>query len=401
MTETFLALAGLVLSAFFSGSEIAFVRANPLQMKVWEKQGWRTAPRTFKYLQEPERFLTTVLVGTNFANVLTSSYATISLLHFGIPRSWAVFIIAFIILVFGEIIPKMVFGEQANKLAVRITPLLHLTEFFLSPLVRLVKSYSRLLSPTGSDPAVSLFNREDLKILFTELGTREEYEEGEKEVISRIFEFGLRPVQLAMTARPDVVAITTDYSVDGAIQAMSDTGLSKLPVYERDLDHIVGIVFLHDLFARPESLASILKTPVYISESMPANGALQELKRQKSSIAIVVELGGRTAGLVTVEDLVEELFGEFEDVFDAEGRKITRVPDGSLIVDSLVEVDELRRRFGFGIPLGDYETVGGFILSRMGRIPRTGEMLDFDTFRIKILSSSPSRLKRLHLIKRA
>lgn len=399
MIEPLLALAGLILSAFFSGSEIAFVRANPLQMNVWERQGRKTAAKTFGYLEEPERFLTTILVGNNLANVLTCSYATLTLLRFGVSKSWTVVIITIIILVFGEIIPKTMFGERANTAAVRITPLLHLMEVLLKPFVKLVKGYSRILIPSPGASSLNLFSREDLKILFTESKVREEYEEDEKRVISKIFEFGMRPVHMAMTARPDIVAITTEHTVEGAIQVMSDTGLSKLPVYEGDLDHIVGIVFLHDLFTRPESIASILKAPLHIAESMSANRALQQLKRHKSSIAIVAASGGGTSGLVTVEDLVEELFGEFEDVFDEEGRKITRVPDGTLVVDSLVEVEELRKRFLFRIPRGDYQTIGGFILSKLGRIPRTGEMLDFDTFRIKILSSSPSRLRKLHLIK--
>jgi len=398
--ESILALVGLILSAFFSGSEIAFVQANPLQMEVWEKQGRKAAGKASLYLAEPERFLTTVLVGTNLANVLTSSYATVTLLRFGVPTAWTVVLITAIILIFGEIIPKTYFREHANTLALRITPLLRLAEFLLTPLVRLIKGYSRILAPGNSGPASGLLSREDLKVLFEKVEVSEEFEEDEKEVISNIFEFGLRPVHTAMTRQPDMTAITTDYTVEEAIQVMTDTGLSKLPVYDGNLDNILGILFLHDLFTHPDSITSMIKPPLFISESMPASKALELLKRHVSSIAIVVGSNGETTGLVTVEDLVEELFGEFEDVFDQESRKISRVPDGSLVVDSLVEVEELKKRFGFKIPKGDYDTIGGFLLSKLGRIPQAGEMLDFDTFRIKILLTTPSRLKRLHLIKK-
>lgn len=401
MIEPFLSVAGLILSAFFSGAEIAFVRANPLQIKVWERQKLKKADRTFRYLEEPERFLTTVLVGTNLANVLTSSYATIALIRFGFSEVSTIVTVAMVILIFGEVIPKIFFGERANLVALRITPLLNMTEILLTPFVRIVKSYSRLISPSDSDSGSLFFSRDDLRVLFEKVETSEEYEEEEKEVISKIFDFGSRPVRMAMTTRPDMVAITLNYHLGEAIQVMSDTGLSKLPVYEGDLDNIVGVVFLHDLFTHPDSLAWIAKPPLYVSESTPANRALQKLKKHKSSIAIVTGPDGETVGLVTVEDLVEEIFGEFEDVFDEEGRKITRVPDGSLVVDSLVEVEELKKRFKFQIPEGDYQTIGGFILSRLGRIPRAGEMLNFETFRIKILRATPSRVKQLHLIRKA
>jgi len=399
--EPFLALIGIVLSAFFSGSEIAFVQANPLQMEVWKKQGRKIAGRTSLYLAKPERFLTTVLVGTNLANVLTSSYATITLIRFGVPTSWTIVIISAIILIFGEIMPKTFFREHANSLALRITPLLHMTEYLLTPLVLLVTGYSKFLTPASRDPASSILYREDLKVLFEEVEVSEEFEEDEKQVISNIFEFGTRQVVLAMTRKPDIVTISTDNNIKDAIQVMSDTGLSKLPVYKGNLNHTVGIVFLHDLFTQPDTIDSIMKPPLFITESLSANRALEVLKRHKSSIAIVVGSDGKTTGLVTVEDLVEELFGEFEDVFDQASRKITRVPDGSLVVDSLVEVKKLKKRFGFQIPKGNYETIGGFLLSRLGRIPQAGEMLDFDTFRIKILLATPRRLKRLHLIKKS
>ena len=402
MIEPLLAFSGLFLSAFFSGSEIAFVQANPLQLNVWEKQGLVSAQKISLYLAKPERFFIIILIGTNLANVLTSTYATITLLRLGIPNFWTVIIISAFILIFGEIIPKTIFREYANNMVLKITPFIRMAELLLSPFVTLIQNYSRILALVDSVPASGILNREDLKVLFEEkIEISEEFEEDEKKVISKIFDFGTRPVFTAMTKQPDIVGITADYSIKDAIQVMSDTGLSKLPIYEETLNNISGVIFLHDLFLRPDTITSITKPPLFIAESLPANRALELLKRYQSSIAIVIGSNGNSVGLVTVEDLVEELFGEFEDVFDQAGRKITTVHDGSLVIDSLVEVTKLRKRYGFQIPEGNYETIGGFLLSRLGRIPQAGEMLDFDTFRIKILLSTPRRLKRLHLIKKS
>ncbi|MFQ6673591.1 MAG: hemolysin family protein [Fidelibacterota bacterium] len=400
MIESVSAVVGLILSAFFSGSEITFVQANPVQIEVWKKQGRKRAQETYRYLVQPERFLTTVLIGTNLANIITSSFATVALLNQGVSGLWSVLIIALVILMFGEIIPKVLFREHANTLALGLTPFLRFAELLLTPFVGLVKFYARIISPGHEAPSSRLLTREDLKVLFEEAEISDEFERDEKEVISKIFDFGSRPVRTAMTVRSDVVAVPRGSSIPDVIQVLLDTGLSKIPVYGGNLDTIVGIVFLHDLFRRPESVESILKRPLILPETIPANEALQVLKRHNSSIAIVSDKDGKTVGLVTVEDLVEELFGEFEDVFDIEGRQVTRVPDGSLVVDSLVEIEDLAKRYGFQIPEGEYETIGGFLLSTLGRIPRSGEMLEFDTFRIKILRATPSRLRRLHLVKK-
>ena len=400
MIEPVLALIGLILSAFFSGSEIAFIQANPLQVEVWQKQGRKAAAQTARLIADPERYLTTVLIGTNLANVVTTSYATVALIRYGVPQVWTVVLIAVVILVFGEILPKSFFRENATALAVDITPLLRFTEILITPFIRLVKVYSRILSRKNGSLSQPSLTKEELRLLFAEAQAYEEVEEDELEVISKILEFGTQPVEKTMTSRVDIVGIQSSSPLEEVAQIMSDTGLSKLPVYEESLDHIKGIVFLHDLFVNPDSLASITKRPLFIPEKMPASEALKELRRRRSNIAIVTGPDGNTSGLVTDEDLVEEIFGEFEDVFDGEGRTVTRRPDGSLVIDSLVEISELNEQYGFKIPKGSYDTIAGFLLSRIGRIPRAGESFDFGVFSVRILSATANRLRRLHLTKK-
>ena len=397
MIEPIVALTGLVLSAFFSGTEIAFIQANPLQMEVWQKQGHRSAGQTLRLLAEPERYLTTVLIGTNVANVLTSSFATVALINAGTGMTATMLIITAVILIFGEIIPKVLFREHANSLSLGVTPLMRLIEFFLAPFVKLIKMYSRLLTPKKS-VKTSMFTREELKVLFEEKEVGEELESDEKEMITNIFEFGSRPVKETMTPLSDIVSITTDSTLEDAAAVLSDTGFSKLPVHDGSPDNILGVIFLHDIFTKPISLKAIMKKPMFISEKRTASSTLEKLKQHSSTIAIITGSSGKTVGMVTIEDLVEELFGDFEDIFDEAGKNISHVQGGGLVVDSLVEIDDLKS-FGYYIPKGNYETIGGFVISSLGRIPRAGESLNLGKFRAKVLLAAPSRLRRIYLTK--
>jgi CBS domain containing-hemolysin-like protein len=201
-----------------------------------------------------------------------------------------------------------------------------------------------------------------------------------------------------MTPLSDIVSITIDSTFEDAETVLADTGFSKLPVCDGSADNIVGVIFLHDLFSNPISLKTIMKKPMFISEKRAASSALEKLKQHTSSIAFITDTIGETVGMVTIEDLVEELFGDFEDIFDEAGKNISRVQGGGLVVDSLVEIDDLKE-FGYEIPEGNYETIGGFVISSLGRIPRAGESLNLGKFRAKVLLASPSRLRRIYLTK--
>tara|TARA_B100000315_G_scaffold260931_1_gene327641 strand:- start:5095 stop:6300 length:1206 start_codon:yes stop_codon:yes gene_type:complete len=399
MIELYLALTGLFFSALFSGGEIAFIQANLSQLQVWEKQKHRFAKKTVEYRIEPERFLTVVLIGTNLANILTTSYATLVLLKLSVHPIITVIIITGIILLFGEILPKVLFRDFATISAKRLTPIIQFSEILLKPIVKGIQIYSKWLIPENSKPISTALNREDLRLLFENVDIGEELDLEEKKVISNILKLGSRPVRKALTPQSDVVTISSESSVDDAIKLLMDTGFSKLPLYGSDVNNIIGIIFLHDLFTNPHDLKSIAKKPIFISENLLSDEALELLKRKNSSIAIVKNNQNQISGIVTVEDLIEELFGEFEDVFDETGKKITKLNANSLIVDSMVEIDELRKQYGFRFPSGNYETIGGYLLSKIGRIPKAGETFNLDWFHIKILRANPARVEKLYIVK--
>ncbi|MEE2877033.1 MAG: hemolysin family protein [Candidatus Neomarinimicrobiota bacterium] len=402
MIESAIALFGLVLSAFFSGTEIAFLQANPVQLAVWREGGNKTAHRTEMLLAEPDRYLTTVLVGTNLTNVLTSSYATIVLSRMGLPEMFIILILGSVILLFGEVLPKIFARDNASSMAVLATPFLKSSELLLAPLIWLARAYASRF-PNGDDDkrrSADFLARDELRILFGEAYVGEDLEAEEKKVITNIFEFGSQPVKAAMTPRADIIGIDESASIDDTMKLMESTGLSKLVLFNDSLDNIRGIVFLHDLISGGGKLANLARRPLFISESMTASEALSELRGYRSTIAMVVALDGKTSGLVTVEDLIEELFGEFEDVFDEETNRVSRLSDDSLLMDGRMSLDELVTGYGIQLPSGSYETVGGFVIDRLGRIPSSGEILESDDVSIRILRSTPSQVERIHLRKR-
>ena len=399
MIESAIALFGLVLSAFFSGSEIAFLQANSVQLAVWREGGNKTARRTEALLSNPDRYLTTVLVGTNLANVLTSSYATIVLTRLGLPELLIILILGSIILLFGEVLPKSFSRDNASSIAVMVTPLLKTSELLLAPLLWLARGYASRF-PNGDavkQRKSGFLARDELKILFDEAEAGDDLEAEEKEVITNILDFGSQPVKAAMTSRADIIGIDETASIKDAMELMDSTGLSKLVLFNGSVDNIRGIVFLHDLIASKQNLSDLARRPLFISESMTPSEALRELKRYRSTIAMVVAPNGKTSGLVTVEDLIEELFGEFEDVFDEEANRVSRLSDGGLLMDGRMSLDELVTECGIKLPSGNYETVGGFVINRLGRIPSAGEKLDTDDISIRILRSTPSQVERIHI----
>ena len=222
-------------------------------------------------------------------------------------------------------------------------------------------------------------------------------QKSEQQLITQVFEFGETPVSRAMIPRIDIVAISEQEGLDGVIHALIESGNSKLPVYRDSLDNIIGVVYLYDLFKNPPDLQSIIKPVVMVPDSNTTADVLKELQRAQRSIAIVLDEFGGTAGLVTLEDLFEELFGEFEDEFDVQDTEASRLPDGSVLARGKAKVEELNRRFSLGLPTGDYETIAGYLTATLGRIPYMGEQIYLPGGIFIIKKSNPRRVEQVQI----
>ena len=200
-----------------------------------------------------------------------------------------------------------------------------------------------------------------------------------------------------MTARAEIIGIDENSSITQAIKIMVSTGLSKLVLYNNSMDKISGVLFLHDLISINGPLNKVARRPLFISETMTSNEALRELRRYQSTLAIVVGHDGKASGLVTVEDLIEELFGEFEDVFDKKTNHASRISDNSLILDGRMKLEDLELEYGIILPSGDYETIGGLVIDHLGKITSAGEKLETANVKFRIIKSTPSQIERIYI----
>ena len=399
MLELSLALVGLGLSAFFSGSELAFLTANPLQMEVWAKKRRRGAQRANELLSNPSKFMVSVLVGTTLSNVLATSFATIYLMRFGWHPLLVLSSITATILLFGEVLPKTIAGERPNQLLRLLAPLHRLWQLLFAPLavpLRKISDRGESNSQAASgSTSQSNLERNDLKLLFTRQGDSQVLQKSEQELITQVFDLGETSVSHAMTPRTEVRAVPESSSMETVVHAFIDSGYSKLPVYRDSLDQVIGVVYLYDLFKDPPDLASIVHPMTMVPDSNTTMDVLKLLQRTHRPIAIVLDEYGGTAGLVTPEDLFEELFGEFEDEFDAQISAARRRPDGSVLADGRSKVRDLNAQFQLNIPEGDYETIAGYLTTVLDRIPHRGERTNLPFGRVTITRSSPSQIEQV------
>ncbi len=401
MLEVWLALIGVALSAFFSGSELAFITANPLQIEVWSNQKRRGTNHALHLLGDPNGFLVSVLIGTTLANVTATSFATIYLIRLGWSPALVLAVVSLVILLFGEVIPKTVSGEIPNRFLRVVAGPHRLMMFLLTPLSGPIKTINSYFEPEDPDQSGrgpgSARDRSDLRILFEGHQDASVLQKNEQELITQVLDLGETPVSKAMTPRTEIAAIPEDFSMTEAIHTFIDSGNSKLPVYRANMDNIIGVVYHYDLFKHPDDLASIIKEVVLVPDSNTTMDVLRQLQRAHRSIAIILDEYGGTAGLVTFEDLFEEIFGEFEDEFDAAAADIKRLPDGSLLIQGTAKLEDLETAEGIKVPAGDYETLAGYLTSTLGRIPFSGERLYLPMGQTIITKASPTHIEQVHL----
>lgn len=400
MLSPILAICGLILSIFFSSSEFALISANKLQMKVWLKQNKRGARLAHSIILRKEEFLASILVGTNLSNVFATSFATIFFVEQGFPRIWFVLLITLTILLVGEILPKAITRDISNHTLRLFSPLLYLFHLLFSPLTHFLKKTGWVETAYHEKELEEDLDKErdDLQYVYGQLDHNTPVEKDQQELIANVFDFSSAAVQDAMTPRTDISAVEINDSIPQIRHMFIESGHSKLPVYESDIDHIVGAIHLYDLFSNPSKIKDIIKPIHHVPFSKSAAMTLSDFQTAHHSIAIVHDEHGGTAGLVTSEDLFEELFGEFEDEFDDENENSAeKLKDGSFLVSAKLDLDSFNDKWGFEIPEGNYETIGGYIMNSIGRIPHKGERLFLPIGQILIRKSTARRIDQIQI----
>ena len=401
MLDLNLALLGLILSIIYSSSEIALMSANPLQLDVWEKQEKRFSQWASSILDHKREYLSVILIGTNLANILTTSFATVYILREIeiLPHKLIVIPITIIILLFGEILPKTIMRDYANTGIMILAPFLKSSYFLFFPVIMILRKTGEItISDSLNSPTEEIDEkRDDIQHAYEQVDDSIAIEKEQKEMISNVFDFRESTVYEAMTPRTEISAVSQIDSLEKVLHTFIDSGHSKLPVYENDLDNIIGVVYLYDLFHTPENINDVIKPVLHVPYTKPVMDLMTEFQSAHHALAIVLDEHGGSAGLITTEDLFEELLGEFEDEFDENLEKGEKLDDGSIVVNARMDWEDFNYKFGSIIPKGEYETIGGYIISELGRIPNKGEHLFMSIGQVVILNSSARQIHRVQL----
>ena len=411
-----LILLMLVLSAFFSGSEIAFVTANRLKSEVRARQAGGLGRIVQGFLADPATFLTTTLVGNNVALVVYSMLMSLTLeppltaffegtLGLDDPAAWVLVtqtvIAALVVLVFGEVIPKSLLRQPPGRVLMALAGPLKVTYWVLWLPIKAAGWVSGLFvrRAEGEASTFKQFVRRDFELVIREsreTGTLD-LDEEESEILSNVFELRSLRVKDSMIPRTEIMAVEEGASLDEVRQTFIDTGFSRLPVYRESIDKIVGVVLAHDLFHAPESLAAILRPARVVPESKPARDLLFDFLQGGATLAVAVDEYGGTAGIVTLEDLLEELFGDIRDEHDPAAAPIRRVDERTVLVHGRVEVEDLAAAEGVVLDTGDYDTVAGFVLGHIGSVPAERDAFEHAGHRFTIVKASPNRIEAVRI----
>jgi putative hemolysin len=393
------AIALLVLAAaFFAASEAALVSVSRLRARTIAERGLARGKALVELVEDRNRFLASVLIANTIVLLAADSLATYLCIEAGVPHAALVATVAMaaIILIFGEVVPKTVAVADGERWALRLAPPMRRVAWLLSPLVTGILWVSDLIvRPFGIRPTHALFITEDDIRTLVDVGAEERViEEQEREMIHSVIEFGDTIVREVMQPRPNIVAVSVDESPRRALDLVIAEGYSKLPVYQDSKDDIIGIVHDRELLIAladgtlsQKSLRDLMRPAVHVPETKKIAELLREMQRDKFSMAIVVDEYGGTAGLVTMEDLLEEIVGEIRDEHDEDEQEAIReIGPGEALVDAGTSIEDVNELLGTSLSTDDFETIGGFTVGLFGRLPTEGEEIvapDGTTLRVE------------------
>ena len=389
----------VILQGVFSGSEMALVSANKSKLQAASDAGHAGATRALELLDEDERLLGTCLIGTNVFLVTGTTLMTYMLASNGFSAAWmATALMAPVALTFGEAVPKTVLGHYADIWSPAVARPLGFVQTLFSPLLWVVGKWNTILERVGDDDDRQVSRQEVVDLLDNVEGGGIDPED--KKIIRNLFAMSEDIAESCMTPLVDVLAVEESSSVAHAIEIVLRYGHSRLPVYRERIDNIVGVVDHRALLfcedpTRP--VADCAGPVTFVPELKPLDELLRDMRSGASQLAVVVDEYGGSVGLVTMEDLLEELVGEIRDERDRAGPRIRRLGRNDWRVPARAEIDELAETTGFDFPDGDYETVAGLILASIGRIPEAGEEVRIGPFAFHIEVASERAIQTVRL----
>nr|UWI51112.1 hemolysin family protein [Clostridioides difficile] len=398
----------LMGSAFFSASETALMSLSKIRIRYMQDEGVKGAKLVSSLIENPNKLLSSILVGNNVVNIAATSISTSLFIGLmgekGVALATAVMTV--LVLIFGEITPKTIAASNSEKVSLLVSKPIRVIIFVLRPVVwvfNIITNVIFKLFGITHKGAKSFITEEELKTMVNVSHEEGVLEMEEREIINNVFEFGDMQAKNAMIQRIDMVAIDIEDSYDEIIQVFKEEKLSRMPVYEETIDDIIGILNIKDIiFLSDEEIDSFdiknyMREPFFTYEFKKITQLLEEMKLEKSQMAIVVDEYGGTSGLLTIEDLVEVIVGDIEDEYDEEEDEIQVIKEDEYIVDGSTKIGDVNELIGVNLESEEFDSIGGFIIGHLSRLPEENEVIEVDNIRFCIESIEKNRIKKIRI----
>ncbi|HYX76029.1 MAG TPA: hemolysin family protein, partial [Gaiellaceae bacterium] len=405
----------ILLNAFFVAGEYALVTARQTRMHELAQRGDRRARAVLRIVNNPPRFIAAMQLGVTATSLGIGALGEHALakaldpvLASAIAVAIAFLVITFFHVVIGELVPKGVALGYSERTALAVSTPVRAFFVVFKPLIWVLQKSSEVilralgLQPPGGE--MEVYSEAELKMLLSRSREEGQIEPQEQEMLYKVFDFADKEVSAVMVPRPEVVALSVEMPPEEALAAVIESPYTRYPVYRGSIDDVVGILHVRDLFSalndrglQAVKLDQVLRPAHIVPETKDLAALLAEFRRTNQHMAIVVDEYGELEGIVTLEDLLEEIVGEIEDEFDLPDESVERLPDGRMRIDGTFPIDDFNEQFGRELPIEDYHTVGGFVFGLLGRAPERGDEVEYDGTRFKVLEVEGSRIERLEV----
>ena len=398
------------MSAFFSSSETALINLSKIRLKHLVKEKVKNADKLEKLYEDSNKLIGARLIGNNIVNVATSSIATIittsRFSNAGLGIS--VGLTTLVILIFGEITPKNLALKNSESISLFVAPIILFLVRIFTPILFILNSISNLLSSLlgqRNDDKKPTITQDELKTIVDVSNQEGVLETDETEMIQNIFEFKDLTVDDIMIQRRDIVAISSEMSYDEIIDVFKNRQLSRLPIYEDTIDDIIGVLYAKDLFFTEQSkedfdIKAVMREPVFVNEFVKISDFFKKMQQVKTHIAIVLDEYGGVAGIVTMEDLVESIVGDIYDEYDQQDEEVRKLKENIYVINGNSKLTEIQDLLQVELVSKDYESLGGYLMDKMGKIPTQGDIYEDENFKFIISSMDKNRINKVKVIRK-
>lgn len=416
----------ILVNAFFAMSEIAVISLNDNKIEKMAEDGHKKAKQVVKLTENSSKFLSTIQIGVTLAGFLTSASASqtfadmivkalegtafYNALGASVVSGLSIVIITIIMsyfsLVLGELTPKKIAMQAPEKISFKVVGILLFFSKIFAPFVKVLSvSTNAMVRLLGYNPHADeeTLTEEEIRMMVDVGGEKGVIEDVQKEMINNVFEFDDLDAGDIMTHRTDMTAVDVNDPIMDVVKTAIDSGYSRIPVFDDDPDNIIGIIYVKDLLRYigtdlpKHAMRKIMRTPMYVPESKSCGDLFKEMTGKHTQMAVVVDEYGGTAGLVTIEDIIEAIVGNIQDEYDDEEEEISKINETTFTIDGLTDIDELDEIIGKDLPEGDYDTVAGYIISQLGYLPKQGEHSEvmFENIRFTVLEVENRRIEKV------